>query len=129
MSYCRIETHPDELRCSVMLMNIRIMHVFHAKLGLGILETLFKFFTLNVSILTLSHTKFKFSSISICIVMPELENSQFITMEVLKEMLAMQKDSYQMSVKMLVEDIRQEVRHTKRSSRTQHLCKLFKRQI
>ena len=42
--------------------------------------------------------------------MPELENSQFITMEVLKEMLAMQKDSYQMSVKMLVEDIRQEVR-------------------
>ena len=42
--------------------------------------------------------------------MPELDNSQFITMEVLKEMLVMQKDSYQMSVKMLVEDIRQEVR-------------------
>ena len=37
--------------------------------------------------------------------MPELENSQFITMEVLKEMLAMQNDSYQMSVEMLVEDI------------------------
>ena len=54
--------------------------------------------------------KFKFNSISICIVMPELDNSQFVTIEVLKEMLAMQKHSYQMSVKMLVEDIRQEVR-------------------
>ena len=41
--------------------------------------------------------------------MPESDNSQFIMMEVPKEMLAMQKDSYQMSVKMLVEDIRQEV--------------------
>ena len=43
--------------------------------------------------------------------MPELDNSQFIMMEVLKEMSAMQKDSYQMSVKMLVEDIGQEVKH------------------
>ena len=41
---------------------------------------------------------------------PQLDNSQFVAMEVLKEMLAMQKDSYQMSVKMLVKDIRQEVR-------------------
>ena len=60
-------------------MNTRIMHVFHAQLGLGILETLFEFFTLNTLILILSHIKFKFSSISICIVVPELDNSQFIT--------------------------------------------------
>ena len=41
--------------------------------------------------------------------MPELDKSQFVTIEALKEMLAMQKDSYQMSVTQ-VEDIRQEVR-------------------
>ena len=43
--------------------------------------------------------------------MLELDNSEFVTMEMLKEMLAVQKVSYQMSVKMLVEDIRQEVRN------------------